>query len=371
MSDLAGSVARTMGLSPEQLSIRKEGITATDVAAIVGLHPYRRPVDVWLDKSDRALPFNGNTRTRWGNLLEGPVRDDYAERHGVRVEVPGTLTHPGCTWAKATPDGICYVPRNAYPVNGLEIKTHSWRAADDYGAPGSDEVPMYELIQCAWNMFVSGIDRWDMVVFIDNQPVDYHLFRDDELIEMLREQAERFRVDHILADVQPDPDGSKSYDNFLSTAYPHKLADYVSIDEMPEAMMQMRALRRALEDLETTETEVEILKQNLKAVCGQHSGLVWTDLERKKNVDRIHYKLAKDSRKVDYQSAWRGLVTTAQLALSVDHGDEQDSERAYHQALTEIGDENRSLALNTNASPGSRRFNVPRHWFKNPSKDEE
>lgn len=360
-----------MSLSPEQLAIRKDGITATDVAAIVKLHPYKRPVDVWMDKTDRAIPFFGNPRTKWGNILEAPVRDDYAERYNVRVEVPGTLTHPGVEWAKATPDGICYVPRSSYPSNGLEIKTHSWRAADDYGDPGSDEVPMYELVQCAWNMFVTGLDRWDLVAFIDNQPVDFHLYRDDELIEMLREEAERFRVDHVLADEPPEPDGSESYDRYLSTTYSHKLADYLSIDDMPEAMNAMLALRRALEELESTTNEVEVLKQNLKAVCREHSGLVWTDISRPKKVDRIHYKLAKDSHKVDYHSAWRGLVTTAQLALSVDHGDEQDHERMFHQALTEIADEKRSEALNTNTSPGTRRFNVPRHWSKNPSKDEE
>lgn len=358
-----------MSLSPEQLALRKDGMTATDVAAIVNLHPYRRPIDVWMDKTDRAIPFAGNLRTKWGNILEGPVRDDYAERYGVRVEVPGTLVHPGIPWAMSTPDGICYVPRLAYPKNGLEVKTHGWRAADDYGEPGSDEVPMYELIQCTWNMFVTGLDRWDLVAFIDNQPVDYHLLRDDELIGMLREEAEKFRRDYVLTDTPPEPDGSESYSKYLSTTYPHKLADYVSIDDKPEAMMQMRALRRALEELETTETEVEILKQNLKAVCGEHSGLVWTDNDRPKKVDRIHYKKAKDSHPVNYQAAWRGLITTAQLALSIENQD--GAMDACLQALAEIGDENRSLALHTSTAPGTRRFNVPRHWSKNPSKDEE
>lgn len=359
-----------MSLSPEQLAMRKDGMTATDVAAIVNLHPYRRPVDVWMDKTDRALPFLGNMRTRWGNILEAPVRDDYAERYGVRVEVPGTLQHPVITWAMATPDGICYRPRYAVPVNGLEVKTHGWRAADDYGAPGSDEVPMYELIQCAWNMFVTGLDKWDLVAFIDNQPVDYHLYRDDELIGMLREEADKFRVDYVLADVPPLPDGSESYDRYLSTTYPHKKdADYLNIDQLPEAMLTMRALRRALEEQEHIEQEVEVLKQNLKAVCRDHSGLIWTDIERPKNVDRIHYKLAKDSKKVDYQSAWRGLVTTAQLALSIPSQD--GAMDACLQALHEIADENRSLSSNTHSAPGTRRFNVPRHWSKNPSKDDE
>jgi hypothetical protein len=109
--------------------------------------------------SSSAAPFAGNDRTKWGNTLEPVIRSDYAERRGLRVEVPGTLDHPTVTWAKATPDGICYVPGNAVPVRGLEIKTHSFRAAHWYGEPGTDAVPAHELIQCQWNMFILYIAR--------------------------------------------------------------------------------------------------------------------------------------------------------------------------------------------------------------------
>jgi putative phage-type endonuclease len=360
-----------MSLSPYQLAIRKTGITATDIAAIVRLHPYKRPVDVWMDKTDRALPFVGNDYTKWGNILEAPIRDDYAERHGVRVEIPGTLVHSGCEWAIATPDGICYRPRSAYPCNGLEVKVHNWRVAvDNYGEAGTDEVPMYELIQCVWNMYVTGLDRWDLVAFIDNQPRDYHLYRDDELIGLLVEEAEKFRRDHLETDTPPEPDGSDSYDSYLERLHPAKrrLADYLSIDEKPEAMMQLRALRRALEELETTKTEVEVLKQNLKALCGDHSGLSWTDNDRPKGIDRIHYKNPKDSKVTNWEAAWRGLVTTAQLALSQEG---EGSIDACLQALTEIADENRSIELHTAMVPNARRFMCPRHWKKNPTTDEE
>jgi putative phage-type endonuclease len=359
-----------MSLSPEQLAQRRTGITATDVAAIVGLHPYRSPIDVFLDKTDRATPFAGNDRTKWGNLLEVPIREDYAERHGVRVEVPGTLEHPTVTWAKATPDGICYLPRQARPRNGLEIKTHSFRVADQYGDPGTDEVPPHELIQCAWNMYVSGLDDWDLVAFIDGQPAEYRIKRDDDLIDMLRESGERFLVDHVRKDAPPDPDGSKSYGNYLSTAYPQRKKDLVSLDDKPEAMMLVRALRRELDVLAEAKTSSEIIKQNLKAVIGDHAGLEWTDPERKGGKDQIYYRIAKDGSKTDWEAAWRSLVTEAQLVLSVDHGYPDDVVEAHREALTNIADEQRSIALHTDTVSGSRRFNTPRWWNKNPSKED-
>ena len=122
-----------MTLSPEQIARRREGISASEMAAIVGLDPYRSPIDVFLDKTGRAAPFAGNERTHWGNLLEDPIRNDYATRRGLLVTVPGTLDHPTLPWAKATPDGVCYMPDSAYPCRGLEIKTHSFRVAHLYG----------------------------------------------------------------------------------------------------------------------------------------------------------------------------------------------------------------------------------------------
>jgi len=356
-----------MSLSPDQLAQRKTGITATDAAALAGIHPYRSAIDVYSDKLGLAPPFAGNDRTKWGNILERPIRDDYAERHGVRVEVPGTLQHPSVTWALATPDGICYEPRRPHPRNGLEIKTHSFRAADQYGDPGTDEVPAHELVQCAWNMYVSGLDDWDLVAFIDGQPAEYRIKRDDELIEMLRADAERFLVDHIHKKVPPNPDGSPSYNRYLSTTYPQRKPALVSLDDKPEAMMMVRALKSELAALESTETAVEILKQNLKAVCGDHAGIEWSDPSATKGKSRITYKLSKDGSKTNWQAAWRSLVTEAQLVLSTHV---RDHIGGLEDALRNIADENRSIELHTDTVPGSRRFCVPRSWSKKTNEED-
>jgi len=357
-----------MSLSPEQLAQRKNGITATDVAAISGVHPYRAAIDVFLDKTGRSTPFVGNERTKWGNILEIPIRADYAERHNVRVEVPGTLEHSSVPWAKATPDGICYSPGRPHPRNGLEIKTHSFRAADQYGNPGTDEVPPHELVQCAWNMYVSGLDDWDLVAFIDGQPAEYRIRRDDELIEMLRSDAERFLVDHVRKDIAPSPDGSSNYNGYLSTSYPQRSTDFVSIDGKPDALVLANSLRETLDRLDRLKTDAEILKQNLKATIGSHAGLEWSDASAKNGKAQITNKLSKDGKKTNWESAWRSLVTEAQLVLGVTAPADGITDAfvlLMIDSLSKIADENRSIELHTDPVPGSRRFCVPRHWSKN------
>jgi putative phage-type endonuclease len=359
-----------MSLSPQQLAQRKDGITATDIAAIAGLHPYRSAIDVFLDKTGRAPPFAGNDRTRWGNILEAPIRDDYAERHGVRVEVPGTLEHPEVTWAKATPDGICYAPRQVRPKNGLEIKTHSFRAADQYGDPGTDQVPPHELVQCVWNMFVSGLDNWDLVAFIDGQPAEYRIVRDDDLIELLRSDAERFLFDHVRKDVPPPPDGSESYDSYLSATYSQKRPDLVSIDAMPEALMLVRSLRVARDQLAQAETYVDTLAQSVKMVIGDGAGIEWSDPDAKKGKSCITYKVSQDGTATDWQAAWRSLVIEAQLALSVPIDPRKNIDelicdlQRLIESLRNIAKEKRSIDAYTTTVSGSRRFTCPRHWSK-------
>ena len=354
-----------MSLSQAQLAQRRAGISASEVAAIVGLDPYRSPIDVWLDKTNRTQPFVGNLRTKWGHALEPLIRDDYAERRGLRVEVPGTLDHPTVTWAKATPDGVCYVPGNPVPVRGLEIKTHSFRAAHWYGEPGTDQVPPHELIQCTWNLFVSGLDIWDLVSFVDNQPTDYLVTRDDDLILMLRERTERFLVDNVKADKPPEPDGSESYDRYLSTRFSHKDETFVSIDGKRDLLANMRRLRDVRSHLDEFETEGKRLEQELKLAIDDNSGLEWTETDKKKS--RIFYRKAKDSEKMDWQGAYHDVVLRAQLALSASkYG---PSQAQATEALSQIADESAAAAAHMKVVPGSRRFIVPRAWSKNTKED--
>ena len=157
-----------------------------------------------------------------------------------------------------------------------------------------------------WNMFVTGLDVWDLVSFIDGQPADYVIRRDDELIDTLRDRAERFLVDNVKADNPPEPDGSESYGKFLSTRYPHRSdAPYLAIDNKPALLADVAALRSVRAELDRLETEEATIEQRLKVAIGHLSGLEWT--EDKKKV-RIHYKLAKDGEKTDWESAYVELV---------------------------------------------------------------
>lgn len=268
-----------MSLSPDQLETRRLGITATDISAVLGVNPWRSPLDVWRDKTEpSAEPRPDTERSVWGQRLEPLIRSDYELRHGCRVEVPGTLRKPHEEWAIATPDGLCYFSDAYEPERGLEIKVHGRDAVRfgrlHYGEPGTDDIPMHELCQDAWGMHITGLRRWDHVVFLDGAPIEFIVDRDDELIEMMRDAATRFMRDHIEAKVPPSPDGSDSWDRYLRKIWDHKTDELVDISSNMAACTDVERLREARAQAAELEKEIEAIVQRLKNIIGNNAGLL-------------------------------------------------------------------------------------------------
>lgn len=358
-------------LTEEQLALRRSGITATDVAKIVGQSPYGCAEDVRLDKMGVGRPFIPNERVKWGNLLEGPIRDDYAQRHGVDIvsgDDIGTLTHPTEPWAMATPDGIVHIPwekpqvrllnldRNGNrPIRGWEGKTHTSWLSHLYGDPGSDVVPPWEFIQCAWNIWVCSahygiqIDRWDLTVFLDGLPVDYTIHRDSELELALVEASRQFHEVHVLGGEPVPPDGSEAYSEILALRWPkHEPGEIIEATaEHLETIGRLKTLRDHRKELEESE---EAAKQQLKLAIGSAEAIQWAEGAKTK---KITWKRSRDSERIDYKALsedLRGLI-----------------ERSELDAMTpgEIAEElDRLEALRSYVKPGSRPFNVPRGWSK-------
>lgn len=383
-------------LSPTQLAERATGITATDIAAIVGVHPYKSAVDVWSEKMGHAKPFEGNDRTKWGVLLEPVLRSDYEERKGVRVEVRGTLEHDDWPWMKATPDGLVYEGADVHPDRGLEIKCHTIHLAYLYGAPGSDEVPDYELCQVGWNMAVTELQRWDLVAFIDGQPIDYTIERDQELIETLYERAQKFRTDYVLTGEPPPPDGTAAYTAWLNSKHKadNALAALVRVEGEVETMRNVERLRGLRDEIAALEAQEGIVVQALKARIGDNAGIEWPNGKpaptkgKSKGIppcDRITWKRASDSHGSDYRGALEALRARAQLVatanaeaaqraiVALDKLSEQyfantraaitgAEIRKTIEQLRDLAHEAAHVQPIPTVNPGSRRFLIPRHW---------
>lgn len=382
-----------MSLSPDQREQRLEGITATDIAAIVGCHPFRTKLDVFLEKNGQTKPFEGNRRSYWGEILEPMIREQYGIAHGVYVEQVGTIVHPDYPWWMATPDGIVFQSGSRTPDRGLEIKVHSRDAVFfgglEYGAPGTDEVPVHELLQCAWGIGASKLDRWDLVPFLDGAPEEYVIDRDEELLEMLRDEAERFRADHLATGNPPPPDGSKAWDAYLKRSWKQNLADLVDVNGNADVIGLLDQLRGARAAAAEHLDIANVITQQLKLVIGNNAGIQFTEDGRGK-PSKVTWKFSKPRVKQD----WRALTAEMrEIAALTSSGTAQTIERLLiclqSIGTDTVGRSTRAVITATEAAAAilairdalvtivkapidkhetpmaaARPFNVPRHWKK-------
>ena len=58
------------------LDVRKTGIGGSDVAAVLGISPWKSPLDVFLDKTGKSAPEPENDAMYWGTRLETLVANN-------------------------------------------------------------------------------------------------------------------------------------------------------------------------------------------------------------------------------------------------------------------------------------------------------
>lgn len=139
-------------------------VTASKVAAIVGLSPWDSPRSVWHLLRGEIPSDDGRNRAAKsrGQYLENGILDWWQAQHPERSA--GRRQHHATLgdWAAATPDLY-----SVYAVDGegrrhrdpVVIDAKTSRDDDEWGAPGTDEVPAYYTAQMQWQMHVTGSRR--------------------------------------------------------------------------------------------------------------------------------------------------------------------------------------------------------------------
>lgn len=181
------------------LKERLTGLGGSDAATVLGLNPWRSPLELYLEKRGQGIPFDGNAATHWGTMLEPVIRQEYANRtQRVVRSSTGMLRHPTRPYMIAHLDGLTDDARL------FEAKTA--RTAEGWGEPGTDQIPLNYLLQVQHYMVVANAKVSDVAVLIGGQ--DFRIYEvpaDIELQIMIAEAEEDF-WNRVQAGEQPDPD---------------------------------------------------------------------------------------------------------------------------------------------------------------------
>lgn len=180
------------------LEERRKGIGGSDIAAILGLSPWKTAYQVYQEKRKEISNWEGNDQTDWGKRMEPAIRQWYSDLTGRCVRLPDKiLYHAKHPFMLASLDGFTDDNRI------VEIKTA--RSSKGWGEPGTNEIPDYYVLQVQHYMIVTGFEVADVPVSIaGGSPELYEVPADRELWEMIIEAAAAF-WQRVVDGNPPDP----------------------------------------------------------------------------------------------------------------------------------------------------------------------
>lgn len=169
-----------MPLTDDQLRIRKTGITASEAAAVMGIHPYKTLDDVLKSKLDDYIQVDLSHKPRvyWGIQLEDDIIHTYTTSIGHEPVFPGTIRHKTIPEILATPDAI--LPTAGH---GVEAKATWFPNCKRYGKVETGIFPEEHLIQCAVNMAVFDYDEWALAALLNGWDYRVYMIKRDRSLE--------------------------------------------------------------------------------------------------------------------------------------------------------------------------------------------
>jgi putative phage-type endonuclease len=244
-------------LSDEWHAARRGGISASEIAAVLGISPWVSPFDLWWLKRSSEDSQAENRQMRRGRRYEALILEDFADEHPeFYVGQAVTARNTRRPWQVATPDGLAYEqpctgsladpPMFAgEPVAVIEAKTGQ---RGEWGEPGTDDVPVHYRAQVLWQMDTLGLNVAYLPVLFGDQYAEYVVEYDETDVKLMREAAEAF-LESVREDRQPDIDSHIATSRRLKRLHPELVDEVVDVPATIVRQYQTaRRLKKAAED---------------------------------------------------------------------------------------------------------------------------
>ena len=222
---------------------RRTGIGGSDVAAVLGLNPWKTPLDVWDDKLGLSEDKGMSEPAYWGTVLEDTVAKEFQLRTGMKVQkVSHQFVDPECDSMIANIDraiinreiakkvrpllDVEEIERYANitgverPINtdiAFEAKTAHAFTADLWGPSQELEIkqnniktehviPLYYETQIQWYCGILKLRGMYLAVLIGGS--DFRMYWIDarpDVFQVIKEKCSAFWNNHVLTKTPPEP----------------------------------------------------------------------------------------------------------------------------------------------------------------------
>jgi putative phage-type endonuclease len=251
---------------------RSKFLGGSDAAAVMGLSPWSTPLELWEKKTGRAKPrpvdpVREKVLER-GKRLEATIFEmllDRLREDGLQVEVIATneryadLHHPFLSCEidfelRVTGEiqvGDEIIALDGEHING-DCKSVSGFARKKWGVESTEDVPIEYAAQFMHGLGVT-CRKYCLVAALmglDDVRV-YWVVANDETIQAMREKCVEFWINHVQADVPPDPINFSD----IKALFPLDNGQATEAsEEVAEQVAELRAIKTRIKDLEERET---------------------------------------------------------------------------------------------------------------------
>lgn len=264
----------TQLVNSSQKNFRPFGLGGSDIAAVLGLSPFKTALELWFELVGRTTNEDRDLlHLRFGQHAESFIAKEYERRTALHTHLhPQTIFHPQHDYIyghidRFVTDGIdrdfSWKP-GVQSTRILECKTASVFNRSEWGEDGSSEVPAAYLLQCIWYMAITGGEEADLAALIGNNDFRvYTIKRDLELEGLVMEQAKKFWLDHVLAK-SPPPAASTSDAQLL---YPRESVGS-QLEATPELLQTLKEFTEKSAQAKSITTDCERLKAEILCYMG-------------------------------------------------------------------------------------------------------
>ena len=281
-------------MNPEEraawLEERKKHLGGSEVAAVLGLNPWKTAMDVWLEKTGRKEPDPPNAAMNRGIYLEDVAARIYAEKTGRQLRAQPLRVHPEHNWLS------CSIDRQIFKGTGegdyltektglLELKCPGIHVYSKLKAKGISDAYSLQLIHnmgvwgYAWSAFGAfSAERWELI--------EFDLGFEPEIWGMIVEKTGPWWETHVLGDTPPEETEPEQID------LPKVEGDVQQRDdgEWKEAVDDLKEayeLVKTAEEVQTASKErVQELMGEETAVEGGCARVYWNTIKGRVSFDK-------------------------------------------------------------------------------------
>lgn len=249
------------------LAARRPLVTASEMAAVLGMSSYDSPFSLWWKKQPDWPHPEQSLQMHIGRKLEAVIGELWSEGHpeaGLWRPGASLWVHPTETWMGATPDYLAVFPHAITPpvstttkITGVyvePVECKSDEGGDGWGKAGTDEVPEHHLVQVIVQCLVLGVPRGRIMRLSGKRTTEYVIAvaDHDDLVARIITEGRTFHTT-LETGVAPDIDAHEATARTLSDLYPE--ADPEVEVEISETLhKELRDAKQAVKDAKALET---------------------------------------------------------------------------------------------------------------------